>query len=1248
MKLSEFGVVPRLLSRLVALGMVGVLVAVPHTILSQTATWTGGGGDNRWNTPANWLIDGMYQAVPGEGTNASIGGGYGTVLYDSQMAAPSIASLDSQSSLLVTAPGFVVAGTGDSLIFRGSQVGLWITNGGAVEVPNGNVAITNVAALAVWPGGSLTVGGTLDVGGRGQSGNILGTATNFGGNIVAGRTRINPFNLSYTARLVIAGGSNWLGDVIIQRNQGASFLALGTEGLIISNGLVLSASLDVGGTQGNSFLTMFMKNGVATNFGSFVVRQITANRTSRFLQEGGLFVHQGSAVVLRGHSANNSIVQYAVMGGTNLVTGFVCGDASDTTGRAYITNAGTMYIGAAGLSYGGTLAEARLHLVGGVLGAMADWSSTVPMTLLGGEIRAADLDGVARDISLWATVSGSGALVKTGPGQLTLGAANTYSGGTRVLAGTLALTGSGSLGSGNTIYVGQGATLDASGVGGLVLDTGKQLAGLGTVRGSVTIGSGATLNPGTNGNNGSLVIDGSLTLGGDTVVLVDLPAGVGQTNDVVVVTGDLNVSGSNTLMVNGSAAQGQAFPIFVYGGAFNGAVESFVVSGVGGWLSNSPTTKTIYFVAGTAVRGPTNVVWVGNPANNVWDLMNTTNWSNNGVLDFFVNGDTVIFDDTGVANGVVTISGLVLPRQVLVNATGDYEFTGSGAIGGNGTSLVKTNTGKLTVGTLNTYTGPTVLGGGTLCVGTLANGNMPSAIGQAGPDPANIQFYGGKLEYTGGSVTIDRGMTFNADGGQIAVTNSATTVTVNGTLVGAGGLTKLGAGTLTLGAVNSYGGGTVIREGTLRVNQPGSAGTNTIVLDGGTLYVALGTDQDLLNNIEIRSPSTIRTGTQNNRIKGAVSGSVPVTVQIGSGVVLTFDGNLTNYTGTFNLGDSAGSFRFNSGGGNTCFGCPNATIDLGAGTATLLARNPGTMAVGALKGGPNTRVTGPGNIDGLLTWEIGSNTNEPSTVFEGTITDTSSSRRAAVTKLGPGKLTLTGSCTYTGPTEVREGTLEVNGSLGDTSVTVSGGVLSGAGSIQGQVTVQFGAVLAPGAAGIGQMTLNGPLTMDYGSTLWIEVDKTTGQYDSVLLWNWAYFGGATLVVSNVAGSFAPGDTFVILNAQPGMLSGYFETIVPATPGPNMAWDTSTLMTDGTLRVVSTVVPQPQLRASVSGGNLVLSGTGGQPYAMYYVLTSTNVTAPLSTWTPVRTNYFDGDGRMTETLPINSGERARFYAIGMPQ
>ena len=52
--------------------------------------------------------------------------------------------------------------------------------------------------------------------------------------------------------------------------------------------------------------------------------------------------------------------------------------------------------------------------------------------------------------------------------------------------------------------------------------------------------------------------------------------------------------------------------------------------------------------------------------------------------------------------------------------------------------------------------------------------------------------------------------------------------------------------------------------------------------------------------------------------------------------------------------------------------------------------------------------------------------------------------------------------------------------------------------------------------------------------------------------------------------------------------------------------------------------------SLSGNNLVFSGTGGVTNGNYLVLTSTNVALPLSQWTPLATNLFDGSGNFTFT------------------
>ncbi|HRT08767.1 MAG TPA: hypothetical protein P5233_10300, partial [Candidatus Paceibacterota bacterium] len=66
-----------------------------------------------------------------------------------------------------------------------------------------------------------------------------------------------------------------------------------------------------------------------------------------------------------------------------------------------------------------------------------------------------------------------------------------------------------------------------------------------------------------------------------------------------------------------------------------------------------------------------------------------------------------------------------------------------------------------------------------------------------------------------------------------------------------------------------------------------------------------------------------------------------------------------------------------------------------------------------------------------------------------------------------------------------------------------------------------------------------------------------------------------------------GDAFKLFDAA--SYSGAFAEIFPATPGPGLAWDTSTLATDGSLRIVSTANPIPtNIVFATAGGKLTLS------------------------------------------------------------
>jgi autotransporter-associated beta strand protein len=153
--------------------------------------------------------------------------------------------------------------------------------------------------------------------------------------------------------------------------------------------------------------------------------------------------------------------------------------------------------------------------------------------------------------------------------------------------------------------------------------------------------------------------------------------------------------------------------------------------------------------------------------------------------------------------------------------------------------------------------------------------------------------------------------TFNLDknvGFDIA--NAANNFIVNQPLnQGTGGLTKAGAGTLTLGGPNTYTGTTTVDAGTLVVN--GTISGSTTVNSGGTLAGSNGT----LGNVTVESSGTFSPGSNENPIGSlTVNGGLELKASSNFNVqfdtdggfvdAITVNGNLTIVTGAvFNVND---------------------------------------------------------------------------------------------------------------------------------------------------------------------------------------------------------------------------------------------------------------------------------------------------------------------------------------------------------
>ena len=142
------------------------------------------------------------------------------------------------------------------------------------------------------------------------------------------------------------------------------------------------------------------------------------------------------------------------------------------------------------------------------------------------------------------------------------------------------------------------------------------------------------------------------------------------------------------------------------------------------------------------------------------------------------------------------------------------------------------------------------------------------------------------------------------------------------------------------------------------------------------------------------------------------------------------------------------------------------------------------------------------------------------------------------------------------------------------------------------------------------------------------------------------YGGTLNITNNLPQVLANGTSFKLFAGGTNN-SGSFAAIVPATPGANQVWDTTQLLTNGTLIVASAVVASPVISSAVlSGTDLILSGTNGPANAGYTVFSTTNLAKPLTTWSPVGAGTFNAGGGFSYTN-LGTTNPAAFFIIRTP-
>ena len=369
---------------------------------------------------------------------------------------------------------------------------------------------------------------------------------------------------------------------------------------------------------------------------------------------------------------------------------------------------------------------------------------------------------------------------------------------------------------------------------------------------------------------------------------------------------------------------------------------------------------------------------------------------------------------------------------------------------------------------------------------------LPSSIAArsaaASPDGqtrANaITFTGGANAITFSNATS--GLTGNVDVTGSLTFNQPTDTTVSNAITGTGSIAKTGAGTLTLSGTNTYSGGTAINGGTIAVTDDSNLGNAAggITFNGGTLQTStpVGVPTFVSNRAItlLAGGGTIETD-RATILGGNISGAGGLTK---TGIQLLSLTGTNTYLGATNI--LSGQLQADAVGGLSA----SSAFTVAAG-ATLELRGL-DQSIGSLAGAGS--VTNFNVASSVLT----TGSDNTSTIFSGTLSDATGA--LSLIKVGTGIQVLTGASTYTGSTTVNGGTLEVDGSIANTSgVTVnSGGTLSGTGIVDPvTTTIMSGGTLAPGNAAnpTGTLTITGNLAFQSGAIYLVQVTPTAAAFD---------------------------------------------------------------------------------------------------------------------------------------------------------
>ena len=637
---------------------------------------------------------------------------------------------------------------------------------------------------------------------------------------------------------------------------------------------------------------------------------------------------------------------------------------------------------------------------------------------------------------------------------------------------------------------------------------------------------------------GNLNVDGSSTLA--------LAGGAG-TGINVNGTFALSAEGELNLDLTGFGALTDGMSVLSTTGLTNiSSIKAVFADGVAGTITLSNNGRDLVYTAETLL------LWAGGE-NGVWSAENI--WTDGGTPATYADGLAVSFaDQAGVATSAVQLDSEVSPGSMLVrNTTTRYELAGTGVIAN--TAVTKEGTGTLVLGSAS------ILGTGT----TVAVNQGVLAFGYDTDLPATGITWGAGSSLgaaNGATVTVNLGTVTNPAFSLAADTNSfinlvtPSDLTFGNNITGAGSVRKTGTGLLKLTGANS--GHLIVQEGNVQIGGGstainwGSAGSSVTLQNGTSLIIAgnsahhtIGSDlilgtaaSDAVSLKWVDASQANATNYQHN-FTGTVTvnGAATLVGRDNWAKEMGFTGTLTG-AGSLTYSRGGGDGRYNSNGkliiggdasGFTGMITMNASngystgldmrtsmaqggVTLTSGTDTTgfaFMRVLGDIEIASLDGTANSQV---GAVGGARTLTVGSGT------YNGTITDQGvaiaygattisydTTGVLSLTKVSDETLTLGGTVSYTGLTDIRGGTL----ALTSTGATALGNITMAANT---------------------RMTTAGALNLANNSTLTMDISSSMG----------------------VGGAFGAGTFTLTLNGLEGITEAGEYTLISAASGLDAA------------------------------------------------------------------------------------------------